>query len=157
MSCPTTCFLTCANYTSGGEVVLLSKAGGELHRGVQLGPPAPSIIYISSLKSPPQNPSASRFTFPHLRRWQQWSRWSEVGKRITRRGSITTVMVGSAGRMPPQWVASWSLVHPPQWPARSSSVHPPPQWVARWSSGHPPPLIAGSLGLPPPSAPSWWR
>jgi hypothetical protein len=163
MSCPIACFLTCANHTSGGEVVLLSKARGKV---VHLGRPTPVFFTFPHLYLLPEIPSPKSlcFTFPHLRRWQHWSRWPEIGESITRRGSITTNMVGSVrwptrSSSPPSSLAGKVKLDPP--PSSTAGKvklgPPPPQRPVGSSSVHPPPLAPGSIGLPRPGVPSWWR
>jgi hypothetical protein len=97
----------------GGKVVLLSKMGARWFIWASLHMySSPSLIYISFPKSPPQNPSTSRFTFPRLRRQQRWSRRLEVGESITQRS---------------RW--RW------KWRCRGQKAEKPIQFQRSWDAG----------------------
>jgi hypothetical protein len=145
MSCPTICFLTCANHTSGGEVVLLSKAEGE---GVHLGRPTPVLFTFPHLYLLPEIPSPKSLCFTlHLPSFASVVAMEQMaggGRQHHAKGqhhnshgrfhrtdpSSMSGMV-KLGPHPPSssTAGKVKLVPPPspQWSARSNSVHPPPQ------------------------------
>jgi hypothetical protein len=103
MSRPTTYFLTCANYTSGGEVALLSHLGEVVINqswGFNWVDPhlysSPSVVYISSPKSPPRCPSPKSWPALVLFTFTK----ADGSDREDGRRSVSASREGAASRQP---------------------------------------------------------
>jgi hypothetical protein len=167
MSYPTTCFLSCANHTSEGEVVLLSKARGEV---VHLGRSAPVLFTFPHLYLLPKIPSPKSlcFTlnlplFALVAAIEQMAGGRQEhhakGQHRDKHGRFYRIAdMVKLGPSPSSMAGKVKLGPPPSSTADKVKLDPPPpQPSARSSLIHPPPLAAGSLRHPPPGAPSWWR